>query len=68
MKYVILPEYYPHEGVDVYVVTSTGKKGVARYWHTIGKWLTGDEHLYVDDVIVKWKYADAVFDVSKYIN
>lgn len=64
MKYVKVSEYYPHENVDVHVVTADGKKGVARYWKSMDKWLTQDQHLTVNDTVVKWRYADAVSDVK----
>ena len=59
MRYVKLPEYYPHTGVDVYVVTDTGKPGIARYWADMDKWLTSDKNLTVNDNVVKWRYANA---------
>lgn len=62
MKYIKLPESYPVKDVDVFVVTATGKKGVARYWDVTGKWLTQNGHLGVCDIIVKWRYANAVND------
>lgn len=64
MKYIKLPEAYPIKDVDVHVVTASGKKGVARYWPDLDKWLTEDKNLEVTDTVVKWKYADAVLDVK----
>ena len=59
MRYVKLPESYPVKGINVHVVTDTGKKGVARYWSDIGKWLTADKRLDITDTVVKWRYANA---------
>lgn len=60
MKYVKVKESYPVDNVDVFVVTSSGARGVARYWSLTGLWLTKDDETFnVKDVVVKWKYADA---------
>lgn len=60
MNYVKVEDAYPIEYVDVFVVTSTGKKGVARYWHLTGRWLSSEKCLVAGDIVIKWKYADAV--------
>lgn len=63
MKYVNVKESYPVDDVDVFVVTESGTKGVARYWSLTGLWLTKDNETFnVKDVVVKWKYADAVIN------
>ena len=60
MKYIKLSDSYPYAGVDVHVVTSTGKKGTARYCTVTSQWLTSNKHLCHEDVPIKWRYADAV--------
>lgn len=60
MRYVKVSEELPRDDVDVIVVTESGAKGVARYWSTIGRWLTEDNSLLTGDVVKKWKYMDAV--------
>ena len=47
-------------GVDVYVVTEGGVKGIAKFWDLTGRWLTQDENLKQDDIVKKWKYANAI--------
>ena len=59
MKYIKSLDEKPHDGVDVYVVTDTGKKGVAKFWSSTQQWLTSDRNLKPDDIVVKWKYAQA---------
>jgi len=60
MKYVkASDDEKPRPHVDVQVVTVSGKKGVARYWHTTGKWITADSNLTRDDRIKKWRYVNA---------
>lgn len=59
MAYVLAKEEKPMNGVDVFVITESGVKGVARYWSEIGYWLSQDEALTVGEVVKKWKYADA---------
>ena len=60
MKYVNAnADEKPRPQVGVQVVTVSGKKGVARYWHTTGRWITADSNLTRDDRIKKWRYVDA---------
>ncbi len=60
MRYINIDESKPIDGVDVYVVTKSGKKGIARYWNLTGYWLTIDRSLMENELIEKWKYADAI--------
>jgi hypothetical protein len=59
MKYVKTKNKYPENNVDVHVVTSTGKKGIAKFWKNAGLWLTQDTTLKTNDTVVKWKYEEA---------
>ena len=59
MKYVNADDEKPRSLVDVEIVTKSGKKGVARYWHTTGHWITDDSNLTRDDSVKKWRYANA---------
>ena len=59
LKYIKALDKKPHTGVDVYVVTDTGKKGIAKFWDLTQQWLTADSNLKPDDIVVKWKYAEA---------
>lgn len=49
----------PRDSVDVEIVTNSGKKGVARYWHTTGQWFTADRNFTRDDRVKKWRYVNA---------
>lgn len=59
MAYLLADEQKPMSGVDVYVVTESGVKGIAKYWDVTDQWLTQDYRFKVDDIVKKWKYADA---------
>lgn len=59
MPYTLSESEKPMSGVDVYVVTETGVKGIARFWDVTGQWLTQDKNLKTDDKVKKWKYANA---------
>lgn len=60
MKYALADSEKPRTGVDVYVVTTSGKRGVAKYWDAADRWLTMDPSISHGDSVKKWKYADAV--------
>jgi len=59
MAYLLADEQKPMSGVDVYVVTESGVKGIAKYWDVTGQWLTQDDRFKVDDIVKKWRYANA---------
>jgi len=59
MRYILAQNEKPMDGVDVYVVTEKGANAIARYWSLTGKWLTKDKTLTQEDIVKKWKYADA---------
>lgn len=59
MPYTLSEDEKPMSGVDVYVVTETGVKGIAKFWDLTGRWLTQDKNLKAGDRVIKWKYADA---------
>ena len=59
MKYIKSIDEKPKSGVDVFVVTESGCKGVARFWDLTGLWLTMDRNILQGDLVKKWKYADA---------
>lgn len=59
MAYINVEDQKPMDGVQVFIVTKSGSKGIAKYWGTVGRWLTMDENLKQGDEVVKWKYADA---------
>ncbi len=59
MRYVNADDEKPRADVDVQIVTTQGKKGIARYWHITGNWITADSNLSRDDSVKKWRYADA---------
>lgn len=60
MTYVLAEKEKPMTGIDVYVVTENGVKGIAKFWDLTGHWLTQDENLKPDDIVKKWKYANAI--------
>lgn len=60
MAYILASERSPDTGVDVYIVTESGAKGVARFWDVAGHWLTSDEGVLTNDIVKKWKYAHAI--------
>ena len=57
--YILAKEQKPMSGVDVYVVTEDGKKGIAKFWDVTGHWLSMDKRLKTDDEVKKWKYGNA---------
>ena len=59
MRYILSDNSKPINDVDVYVVTESGRKGIARYWNELGGWLTQDKNISAYDEIKKWKYANA---------
>jgi len=62
MTYILAKDRKPETGVDVYVVTESGVKGVAKYWDLTGAWLTQDNNLKTSDIVKKWQYAEATAD------
>jgi len=58
MPYILAEDEKPMSGVDVYVVTDGGHKGIAKYWDVLGRWLTADQAIH-DEKVKKWKYAEA---------
>lgn len=68
MRYVKTSEELPRDDVDVIVVTSSGVKGVARYWSATDMWLTKGHSLPPDDTVKKWKYMDAVIFSHELLN
>lgn len=59
MYYIAADKEKPKSNVDVFVVTETGVKGVAKWWEGVDVWLTADRNLKPHDQIKKWKYAQA---------
>jgi len=59
VNYVDAQEEKPKTGVDVFVITTTGKKGIAKFWDVTQRWMTADENLANADVVIKWRYAEA---------
>jgi len=59
MKYIKIHVKKPISGVDVHIVTESGYKSVAKYWHLTKQWLSADPELASYDKVAKWKYADA---------
>ena len=59
MPYTLNESEKPMSGVDVYIVTEAGVKGIAKFWDVTGQWLTQDKNIKADDRVKKWKYASA---------
>ena len=59
VAYILAEDEKPMSGIDVYVVTHGGVKGVAKFWDVTGHWLTQDKNLKPYDNVKKWKYANA---------
>jgi len=59
MKYIKVHASKPRSDVFVLVITESGKKGIAKYWHETKIWITDDADLMPYDKVIKWKYADA---------
>jgi len=59
MKWIEAETDKPRSDVDVHVVTVDGVKGIAKYWHTTGLWITQDRQIKPTDNVAKWKYAEA---------
>ena len=53
MAYILSETEKPMSGVDVYVVTNQGVKGIAKFWDLTGNWLTQDKNLQPDDKVKK---------------
>lgn len=59
MKYIGANIEKPRSGVDVFIVTESGRRGIAQFWDLTGLWLTMDRKISQGDSVKKWKYADA---------
>lgn len=59
MSWTSAEDEKPKSGVDVYVVTEDGEKGVAKFWDVTSNWLTADPNI-GGSTVLKWKYAQAV--------
>lgn len=65
MPYINADKENPMENVDVWVVTESGKKGIARWWDVTKSWLTSDSNLSVNDRVKKWKFENAKHEQRK---